>query len=125
MSNDSKKDQETGRWAGLGAGVLTGAQIGTALIPIPIIGTFTGAVIGGALGSRVGQKIAPTVLGAVDSLFDTSPAGDGAPMTSIPITEEEAGPDLLSQLERLGELKTQGLLTEKEFTAAKAQLLKG
>ncbi len=31
--------------------------------------------------------------------------------------------DLIAQLERLGALKTQGLLTEEEFAAAKAKLL--
>ena len=31
--------------------------------------------------------------------------------------------DLTSQLERLGALKTQGLLTEEEYAAAKAKLL--
>jgi hypothetical protein len=33
--------------------------------------------------------------------------------------------DLIAQLERLGALKTQGLLTDEEFTAAKAKLLGG
>jgi hypothetical protein len=33
--------------------------------------------------------------------------------------------DLISQLERLGTLKAQGVVTEEEFTAAKAKLLAG
>jgi hypothetical protein len=33
--------------------------------------------------------------------------------------------DLISQLERLGTLKAQGILTEEEFTAAKQKLLAG
>jgi phage tail tape-measure protein len=122
MANGENKDQETGRLTGLGAGAITGAQLGTALIPIPIVGTFAGAVIGGALGSRVGQKLAPTILGAVDGLFNSQAEGQ-AGTSGVPSSEGDAAPDLLSQLERLGQLKTQGLLTEEEFTAAKAQLL--
>jgi len=33
--------------------------------------------------------------------------------------------DMISQLERLGTLKTQGLLTDEEFAEAKAKILKG
>jgi hypothetical protein len=33
--------------------------------------------------------------------------------------------DLISQLERLGTMKAQGLITEEEFTAAKKKLLAG
>jgi hypothetical protein len=35
------------------------------------------------------------------------------------------GDDLITQLERLGALKAQGLLTEEEFAAQKAKLLTG
>ena len=35
------------------------------------------------------------------------------------------GDDLITQLERLGALKAQGLLTEEEFAAQKAKLLAG
>ena len=33
--------------------------------------------------------------------------------------------DLVSQLQRLGDLHTQGAITDEEFTAAKAKLLGG
>ena len=82
------------------------------------------AVIGGALGSRVGQKLAQTILGAVDGLFNPRAEGQ-AQASGASSSTEDAAPDLLSQLERLGQLKTQGLLTEEEFAAAKAQLLNG
>jgi hypothetical protein len=42
------------------------------------------------------------------------------PPTSAP---EPAGGDLVSQLQRLGDLHTQGAITDEEFTAAKAKLL--
>lgn len=45
--NDTRKQnieesEKNGRLAGAGAGVLAGAQLGTVLLPIPIVGTFTG-----------------------------------------------------------------------------------
>lgn len=130
MSDKSElSNEETGRLAGFGAGALTGAHLGTLLIPIPFVGTFTGALIGGAFGSRVGQRFGPTVLNAVDNLTQ-APAAAQPPQrsSSIPITTPGADAtsesDLLSQLERLGQLRSQGLLTEEEFSRAKAQLLK-
>lgn len=122
-------NEEIGRLAGFGAGVLTGAQLGTLFIPIPFVGTFTGAIVGGALGSKAGQRFGPTILNTVDNLIQPlTGTTQSAPRSStIPITTPgaEAAPDadLLSQLERLGQLRSQGLLTEQEFAAAKAQLL--
>lgn len=40
-----------------------------------------------------------------------------------PPQEAAAPPDLISQLQRLADLKAQGILSEQEFAAAKAQLL--
>jgi phage tail tape-measure protein len=123
-----QNNEETGRLAGFGAGALTGAHVGSVLIPIPFVGTFTGALIGGALGSKAGKRFGPTILNAVDNLTQSKPAtATHQQATSIPITTptDSAGDsDLLSQLERLGQLRSQGLLTEDEFSAAKAQLLK-
>jgi len=42
-----------------------------------------------------------------------------APAEFVPSTQE----DMIAQLERLGALKAQGLLTEEEFAAAKQKLL--
>ena len=39
--------ERVGSIAGLGAGVIAGAQVGTIFIPIPIVGTFAGALVGG------------------------------------------------------------------------------
>lgn len=125
------ENEETGRLAGFGAGALTGAGLGSVLIPIPFVGTFTGALVGGALGGKVGERFGPPILSAVDSLTQSvasviqpSQPSQRATSTSIPISTEPAVEgDLLSQLERLGQLRSQGLLTEAEFSAAKAQLL--
>ena len=45
------------------------------------------------------------------------------PATSAPAAP--AGTDLTSELQKLGELKAQGILTDEEFTAAKQKLLGG
>jgi hypothetical protein len=40
-----------------------------------------------------------------------------------PSPPQQREPDLVDQLERLGKLKEQGILTEEEFTAQKAKIL--
>lgn len=48
-------------------------------------------------------------------------AAASAPAQPAPMQQQ----DVITQLERLGALKTQGLLTEEEFAAQKAKLLGG
>jgi hypothetical protein len=48
----------------------------------------------------------------------TAPAPAPAPAAA-------GGPDLISQLQQLGELKTAGLLSDAEFEVAKARILGG
>ncbi len=112
MSDNKQKEEneKTGGLAGTGAGILTGAQIGTVLIPIPVVGTFTGALVGGVLGSKVGKKYG----GALLDKFNNK---DGA--------ETSAGDkkDVTAELERLAALREKGVLSEDEFRAAKASLL--
>ena len=45
------------------------------------------------------------------------------PTASVPAVSAAPGTDVLSQLERLGNLRTQGILTEEEFQAQKQKLL--
>jgi Short C-terminal domain len=49
------------------------------------------------------------------------PEQEYAPVEYAPAPDE----DMITQLERLGALKAQGLLTDDEFAAAKAKLLAG
>jgi Short C-terminal domain len=51
-----------------------------------------------------------------DSPVETQPAPAPAPASP-------AQPDKMTQLKQLGELKTQGILTEEEFAAEKAKIL--
>jgi hypothetical protein len=44
-------------------------------------------------------------------------------MEALPPMEAPMQEDVITQLERLGALKAQGLLTEEEFAAQKAKLL--
>ncbi len=50
------------------------------------------------------------------------PAQESAPPTQEP-TSAEAEPDYVAEIERLGQLKEKGLITEEEFEAKKKQLL--
>jgi len=74
-------NEQMGGLAGLGAGVIAGAQVGTVLIPIPIVGTFLGAMLGGVVGSAVGQRVGGAALSGVNAFMDNlaAPAkpGDG------------------------------------------------
>ena len=116
MANEKKDEAakqkedngKAGSLAGVGAGVIAGAQVGTVLIPIPVVGTFTGALVGGALGSKVGKKYGGALL---DKLGSNKKAE----------TENKKG--VMAELERLAELRKQGVLNDEEFTAAKASLL--
>lgn len=63
------------------------------------------------------QEVA--MLEAAEDQAAGPPAADSAPAQPAPVSQE----DLISQLERLGALKAQGILTEEEFAAQKAKLL--
>jgi phage tail tape-measure protein len=114
--SDKKRDQhtqneDTGKLAGLGAGALSGALLGQTIIPIPGVGAVAGAVLGGLVGSEVGKSVGGPIL---DSLGGVS-AGSGA--------AQGQDDDVLAKLERLAQLKAQGLLTEEEYQAMKKRLL--
>jgi phage tail tape-measure protein len=105
------ENERTGRIAGAGAGVIAGAQIGTVLVPIPVVGTFAGALVGGVLGSKVGKRVG----GAILDKLDMNKGGQGNVATHKK--------DITAELERLAKLREQGVLSEEEFKAAKAGLL--
>lgn len=108
----SEQNEEIGSLTGIVGGALAGASVGSAVLPV--FGTFAGALVGGIVGSQIGR----TVGGAVLNAFDPKAASTQA---SSPAEPDNA--DIISQLERLGGLRSQGVITEEEFKAAKAKLL--
>ncbi len=48
-----------------------------------------------------------------------------AAVTPAPAAAAPAGDDMVAQLEKLASLKASGILSEEEFTAAKAKLIAG
>jgi phage tail tape-measure protein len=102
-----KENEQIGSVSGILAGGLAGAALGTTVLPV--VGTFVGALGGAVLGSQVGRTVGGAILNSLDPSSTSAPA---AP------TE-----DVIGQLERLGKLREQGLITEEEFAAAKAKIL--
>ncbi len=78
--NEQERNEQMGGLAGLGAGVIAGAEIGTVAIPIPVLGTFVGAMVGGVLGSAIGQRVGSAALGGVNAFLDglSAPRGGGS-----------------------------------------------
>ncbi|GIE83484.1 hypothetical protein Aph02nite_94340 [Actinoplanes philippinensis] len=64
-------------------------------------------------GAASTNLVVPAVVATPESTVAPQPALEPA----------QAGNDLMAQLVKLGEMKTAGLLTDEEFTAAKAKLL--
>jgi hypothetical protein len=86
----------------------------------------TAAVVGTATATRnaVNRRQADKNVAAYEQAYaQQAPAQEvvyvEAPPPAAPAPEE----DVITQLERLGALKAQGILTEEEFQAQKAKLL--
>ncbi len=102
-----KENENIGSLSGTIAGAIAGAGLGTAVLPV--VGTFVGALGGGILGSQFGRTIGGAILNSLDPSVSAPPAADSA--------------SVIDQLERLGKLHEQGLITAEEFSAAKAKIL--
>ena len=63
--------EEVGKIAGLGTGLFAGAKVGSALIPVPVIGTFAGAVLGAVVGSEIGKTTGKAVINGAAAFVDT------------------------------------------------------
>ena len=88
-----------------------------------VVGTATATR--GAVNRRQADKNAQAYVQAEQAAYAQT-----APLPQEQYVEPQAalppvGDDLITQLERLGALKAQGLLTEEEFAAQKAKLLAG
>ena len=110
--SEKEKTEEAGRLSGLAAGALAGAAIGTSVLPV--IGTFAGAILGGVMGSQVGRSVGGTVGSVIDQLEATQ---------NTEVSDATPSANVIDQLERLGKLREQNLITEEEFSVAKAKIL--
>jgi membrane protease subunit (stomatin/prohibitin family) len=72
---------------------------------------------GVALGQVLAQNLA-------QGLHPNTPAAAGATAQQQPSVAVVSPADVMTTLEKLGELKTKGILTQEEFDAKKADLLK-
>ena len=87
-----------------------------------VVGTATATR--NAVNRRQADKNAQAYAQATSAAYaqvEPPPQEQYAPVEYAPAPEE----DMITQLERLGALKAQGLLTEEEFAAAKGKLLAG
>jgi hypothetical protein len=89
----------------------------------------TAAVVGTATATRgaVNRRQADKNAKAYAQAEATVSATQSPPPQEVQYVEAPAAPapdeDVITQLERLGALKAQGILTEEEFAAQKAKLL--
>ena len=86
----------------------------------------TAAVVGTATATRnaVNRRQADKNAQAYAQAANTAYAQQAPPpQTYVAPVEAPVEEDVITQLERLGALKAQGLLTEEEFAAQKAKLL--
>ena len=92
-----------------------------------VVGTATATR--GALNRRQADKNAQAYVQAEQAASaQVAPAPqEYTPAQELEYASAAASPeeDMIAQLERLGALKAQGLLTDEEFAAAKARLLAG
>ena len=106
------RKQVAGREIGSLGGGAVGAAIGTALIPIPVLGTLIGAGIGSALGGKAGEFVGgsfqnllgtvggmfPGPLGVIGSAFGNSVGGWVDSLKEQEQLSDESNPYLNAQL---------------------------
>lgn len=82
-----------------------------------VVGTATATR--NAVNRRQADKNAQAYAHAMDTAYAQAQPAAMAPVPQQGAVEE----DVITQLERLGALKAQGLLTEEEFAAQKAKIM--
>jgi hypothetical protein len=91
-----------------------------------VVGTATATR--NAVNRRQADKNAKAAAQATNTYAaETAPQQQYAPPPQVEYVQAAPAPeeDMITQLERLGALKAQGILTEEEFAAQKAKLLAG
>ena len=83
-----------------------------------------GGLAGGAMGLGAGVALGQVMAQQLGSALQaTQPAAAAAPMAPPPVPGIKAD-EVMATLEKLGDLKAKGILTDEEFAAKKAELLK-
>ncbi len=87
---DENEKEQISKTAGVGAGMLGGAKIGQAVIPIPVFGSFAGAVLGGVVGSEVGKRVGKALINGATAFVDTlrEPGAATPPADDVPASPE-------------------------------------
>ena len=83
-------------------------------------GGIVGAGVGIGAGVALGQVLANQLGQGLNAAAPGAPAAAAAAAQSAGVKPD----DVMGMLERLGEMKTKGILTQEEFDAKKAELLK-
>ncbi|MFZ3118769.1 MAG: SPFH domain-containing protein [Variovorax sp.] len=82
-----------------------------------------GGIAGDAMGLGAGVALGQVLAQNLAQGLNPNAAATAAVAASAPVTEISAN-EVMATLEKLGELKTKGILTQEEFDAKKAELLK-
>ncbi|MCD6076548.1 MAG: band 7 protein [Ramlibacter sp.] len=76
------------------------------------------------LDQRIGMGMVGNDMGNLQKGLQPAPAQEAASAASAPAAAAVRPEDVMATLEKLGELKAKGILTQEEFDAKKAELLK-
>lgn len=82
-----------------------------------------GGIAGDAMGLGAGVALGQVLAQNLAQGLNPNAAATAAVAASAPVTEISAD-EVMATLEKLGDLKTKGILTQEEFDAKKAELLK-
>lgn len=82
-----------------------------------------GGIAGDAMGLGAGVALGQVLAQNLAQGLNPNAAATAAVAASAPVTEISAN-EVMATLEKLGDLKTKGILTQEEFDAKKAELLK-
>ena len=83
----------------------------------------TGGIAGDAMGLGAGVALGQVLAQNLAQGLNPNAAATAAVAAAAPVTEISAN-DVMATLEKLGDLKAKGILTQEEFDAKKAELLK-
>jgi len=92
-------------------------------IPGLVAGGASGSVAGDAMGLGAGVAIGQVLAGNLAHGLSGGMSG-AAPAAAAPAAPAVTPNDVMAMIEKLGDLKAKGILTDEEFTSKKAELLK-